>query len=138
MGHTHQPTGLPYQACIINHCKEWELLLCSEHNVEFSISRQVKLYNPETRRNQKYLTGKHPHSQNIFALLCCSLYLMFIFSIYSTEIPPWRVWSSALLVVLLRVVCQAQSAAQGQLEATLISFADPGGQCSEASEGNGA
>lgn len=88
MGHTHQPTGLPYQACIINHCKEWELLICSEHNVEFSISRQVKLYNPETRRNQKYLTGKHPHSQNIFALLCCSLYLMFIFSIYSTEILP--------------------------------------------------
>lgn len=136
MGHTHQPTGLPYQACIINHCKEWELLICSEHNVEFSISRQVKLYNPETRRNQKYLTGKHPHSQNI-CFVARSTWCSYLVST-PLKFSPGRVWSSALLVVLLRVVCQAHSAAQGQLEATLISFADPGGQCSEASEGNGA
>lgn len=40
-----------------------------------------------------------------------------------------------MLVALLRVVCQALATAQRQLGAALISFADPGGQSSEASRG---
>lgn len=38
-------------------------------------------------------------------------------------------------VALPRAVCQAFAIAPGQLGAALISFADPGGQCSEAGRG---
>lgn len=70
MVHTHQPftydaSGLPYQTCIMNCRKTWELFIDSEYADGFKISRQVKLYNPG---NQKYLTGKHPHPKNIFAM----------------------------------------------------------------------
>lgn len=92
---------------------------------------RVKLYNPDSRRKQKYLTGKYPHSQNtLFFAVFFSLYLMLMFSIYSTETP--RGLSAAArrwLFSCVRTECQAsaRSSALGQLEATLISFADPGG-----------
>ncbi len=93
MLHTHQPSsfnifGSPCQTCIMNCCKAWELLMCLERDVGFSNSRQVKLHHPETRRNQKYLTGKHPHPKISLLLLCCSLCFVFIFSTDSIEIPP--------------------------------------------------
>lgn len=61
MGHTHRAcvfdaSGLSYPTCIMNCCKAWEVFICSAHHVGFSISQQVKLYNPETRGNQRYLT----------------------------------------------------------------------------------
>lgn len=60
---------------------------------------------------------------------------MFTFSIYSTEIPRGKFGAAHCWLLSCVWNARPRSAAQGQLEATLISFADPGGQCIEAGRG---
>lgn len=62
---------------------------------------------------------------------------MFMFSIYSVEIPPGYFGAAQcwLFSCVRPLLCARLSAAQGQLEAALISFGDPGDQHSEADTG---
>lgn len=97
-----------------------------------TFSQQVKLYNPKTRRNREYLTGKHPYPEISFCFCFVSRTTWCSYLVSTTlKSPPGYLQCIAGCFP----VCQALSAAQGQLGAALISFADPGGQCSEVGRG---